>query len=269
MLQSTLNYIFIACACITLLIILNWPRTEHFQNTPARFPRIIHQYFEPFTTNQMPYQWRLNHLKWKQLHPDWEVRLWNETRARNLIAEMDQSFLATYDKYPYWVQKVDAVRPFILKKYGGVYIDLDTYPKHPIDNILRLYEISPQIEVLLGEGTLGSYSNWFMVSRKGSTFWDVVIAEMKKPLMFARITKHMEVMWSTGPYLINNCVKKYDQTRIKLLGKDILTNCSICDTDSECYKKSLYVVDQHASSWHSSDSELMNRVYCNLLHTFA
>ena len=54
MLRCTLNYVSVACACIILfLIIFNWPDTEHFQNTPTRFPRIIHQYFEPFTTNQM------------------------------------------------------------------------------------------------------------------------------------------------------------------------------------------------------------------------
>jgi mannosyltransferase OCH1-like enzyme len=34
-------------------------------------------------------------------------------------------FLDTYDGYPYPVQRTDAIRYFLIRHFGGVYIDLD------------------------------------------------------------------------------------------------------------------------------------------------
>lgn len=53
------------------------------------------------------------------------VQLWSEKSSRDFIETHYPWFLRTYDRYRFPVQRVDAVRYFILMHYGGIYLDLD------------------------------------------------------------------------------------------------------------------------------------------------
>jgi inositol phosphorylceramide mannosyltransferase catalytic subunit len=44
--------------------------------------------------------------------------------------------LATYESYPYNIQRSDALRYFLLFHYGGIYLDLDIAPYRPLDILL-------------------------------------------------------------------------------------------------------------------------------------
>ncbi len=55
--------------------------------------------------------------------PPWQ--LWTEKASRDFIELEYPWFLKTYDRYSFPVQRVDAVRYFLLLHYGGIYIDLD------------------------------------------------------------------------------------------------------------------------------------------------
>jgi inositol phosphorylceramide mannosyltransferase catalytic subunit len=52
-------------------------------------------------------------------------QLWTEQSSRDFIEESYPWFLSTYDSYRYPVQRVDTVRLFLLREYGGIYLDLD------------------------------------------------------------------------------------------------------------------------------------------------
>jgi inositol phosphorylceramide mannosyltransferase catalytic subunit len=52
-------------------------------------------------------------------------QLWTEQSSRDFIEESYPWFLSTYDSYKYPVQRVDTVRLFLLREYGGIYLDLD------------------------------------------------------------------------------------------------------------------------------------------------
>ncbi len=52
-------------------------------------------------------------------------QLWTEKASRDFIELEYPWFLKTYDRYSFPVQRVDAVRYFLLLHYGGIYIDLD------------------------------------------------------------------------------------------------------------------------------------------------
>jgi inositol phosphorylceramide mannosyltransferase catalytic subunit len=121
-----LTDIFIISLTILIIIIVTSKKKEQYENI-VPFPRIIHQIFFSFSPGAtIPDKWIKNHEIWKDMHPDWEVILWDEESSRELITEMDSSFLETYDGFKYPIQRVDAIRPFILKKHGGIYVDLDT-----------------------------------------------------------------------------------------------------------------------------------------------
>jgi hypothetical protein len=53
------------------------------------------------------------------------LQLWTEKASREFIEKEYPWFLQTYDVYRYPVQRVDAVRYFLLLHYGGIYLDLD------------------------------------------------------------------------------------------------------------------------------------------------
>lgn len=62
---------------------------------------------------------------WKTHHPGWEYTLWTDAMNRDFLAMYYPEFLPVYDRYPTPIQRVDAVRYFILHHLGGVFIDLD------------------------------------------------------------------------------------------------------------------------------------------------
>lgn len=58
-------------------------------------------------------------------------QLWTERASRDFIETEYPWFLRTYDGYRYPVQRVDAVRYFLLLHYGGIYMDLDNVRRYP------------------------------------------------------------------------------------------------------------------------------------------
>lgn len=90
--------------------------------SPEKIPRIIHQIWlgpkpVPFT------EWS---QRWRDLHPDWEYRLWRDD---------DLTFMH-FGVADDWGARSDAARYEILKRYGGVYVDLDFRPIASLEGLL-------------------------------------------------------------------------------------------------------------------------------------
>ncbi len=116
--------------------------------SPATIPKIIHQTWKD---TQVPDRWRDYVDSWKRLHPHWEYRLWTDKDARCFIAEHHREFLARFDAYPLNIQRADAIRYFVLYKYGGLYVDMDVESLRPIDELFagRSVVIAPEPAFLL------------------------------------------------------------------------------------------------------------------------
>ncbi len=156
------------------------------------FPRIIHQTWKNTT---VPAKWAESEREWKRLHPTWEYRLWTDEMNRELIATEFNWFLPTYDSFAYPIQRVDAVRTFILWKYGGIYSDLDIVPLHGFDSVFRLHDDMEQIQVVLGcSGNSPSdnhpVTNALMWCKPYAAFWPLVWKEMQ-----SRQTCHKFPTW--------------------------------------------------------------------------
>lgn len=89
-------------------------------------PKILHMIWigpEPF-----PYEGNLE--CYKKHHPGWEVKLWKDI---NLPRLKNQSI---YDSIPVYATKADILRIELLCKYGGVYVDVDSYCLKPLDGLI-------------------------------------------------------------------------------------------------------------------------------------
>ena len=216
---------------------------------------------------KIPEKWGQNFQKWKDLHPGFTVKLWNKEDVLKLIADEDPSFLPVYENYPYGIQRSDACRPFILRKYGGIYADLDTSPVHSFENVLRLYEEDPEVEVLLATSpTTSTPTNHLMVSKPNSHFWDEIIEAFKKNATKKRFLKHTAVMVSTGPEVYRKMLPKYEKKRpksVQVIPPEILDSESMCSRDEGSPFR--YLKNDHAGSWNTKGTKAINKLNCGFL----
>lgn len=84
-----------------------------------RIPKIIHQiWIGPCPVPEKTLAWQQS---WRDLHPDWEYKLWTNEDVDQLEFENKKYF----DEAKNWGEKADILRYEILCRFGGVYVDID------------------------------------------------------------------------------------------------------------------------------------------------
>lgn len=231
------------------------------------FPKIIHLVWFSPNGDPVPDKWKESPETWSRLHPGWKIVIWNETLARELIEKYEPDFLETYDKFPYLIQRCDAIRPAFLKRYGGIYSDLDMVPN---ENIEKYFEpeqggVICDLYFVTHSNLSFLYNNCIMASAKGHPIWDKAFIEMKKPAPMWAIGKHYTVMATTGPVMITNLIHNYDGLIVRLPWKKFNPE----DTpESDDFKpQNAAIRNLEGGSWHSWDSIVLGfvRKYWDLL----
>jgi mannosyltransferase OCH1-like enzyme len=218
-------------------------------------PKIVHQTWK---THTVPDHWQESHLGWKTLcdENDWTYMLWTDEDNESLIATHYSWFLDRYKAYKHNIQRADAVRYFILHKYGGLYVDLDIAPI--AKRFLLLFELVKDEQVVLTECTFGNSSktqkltNSFMASVPESDFWPIVWSFLYKPhkryrwkRLLIRWTYYFKILMSTGPGIISDAAREYGKAYI-IPFQYILPSKS--DTNEACVKT------LSGGSWHGKDT---------------
>lgn len=90
--------------------------------TIEKIPRILHQTWK---SSLLPSKWAIQSKKCQEMHEDFEYKLWTDESSLEFIKEFYPWFLPTFLGYKFDIQRADAIRYFVLHKYGGVYMDLD------------------------------------------------------------------------------------------------------------------------------------------------
>lgn len=217
-------------------------------------PKIIHQTWKNET---VPEKWEKSPIQWKLHHPTWTYKLWTDVDNRELIATKFPWFLKTYDFFPYAIQRADAVRYFILYSEGGVYSDLDIYPVQAIDS----YISSGLDAYFVSSSNVSScITNAFMVSTKGAAIWTGVFEEMLKRMPVWAVTKHLAVMMTTGPLMLNRSVNKHAKVTHGFLPRPLFTGHNTTDVKSKIINIDLdtVLVPLEGSSWCGFDSKIIN-----------
>lgn len=224
-------------------------------------PKKIHQIFFVINSPLMPEKWSEYHEMWKASHPEYEVVLWSLDMVTELIRELRPEFLPIFEAYPHPIQRVDAARPFILYTHGGVYVDLDTSPRRNITPLLDAY-FSAGTGVLLAKNQHNPrwLSNWFMASTQRNKFWTHVIDMMIRRSRSFYPTKHLEIMKTTGPLLLTDAVRSEHSSSVSFVSASLLNSTTVCGKSKA--SGLMYVHDDHDSSWHSRDSQYLNKLFC-------
>lgn len=124
---------------------INYQKKAHLIFAPipemSRIPRVIH--FIWLGPRSFPEQSVANVAAWKELHPDWVLKFWTDSKERpcpiegmekHLIEDINFLYLKQYlDKTQNWGEKADLIRYELIFQEGGMYVDHDVMPYRPFD----------------------------------------------------------------------------------------------------------------------------------------
>ncbi|MGA2764955.1 MAG: glycosyltransferase [Spirochaetia bacterium] len=166
-------------------------------------PRIIHQTVKNL---EIPPQWVSFQAVARELHHNWEYRLWTDADNLSLMAESAVRWMHLYESLPRNIMRADMIRYVILQKYGGLYLDLDYELFRPFDlleeSLVLPSESDPGEEIILG--------NCILASEPGHPFWECALTELEKSFSaLGRRVLEDDVLWITGPGLLTRTYKEY------------------------------------------------------------
>ncbi len=197
-----------------------------------KIPKIIHQTWKD--TN-IP-----SHLSplidtWKENHPDWEYMLWTDDINRTFMEKYHPDFVSVYENYPHNIQRVDAVRYFILYEFGGVFIDMDFECIANIESLLNDYRCVLGLEPAQHCERHNKpiiVCNAFMACTAKNDFFNKVCTELKNTECYnANTPPWLEILESTGPFKLTHIYNNYNnKNEIKLLSSDTIYPLSLNET---------------------------------------
>lgn len=221
----------------------------------VRIPQIIMQTYK---TETLPAKWQSSQDSIKKYMPNWRYILMTDEMNRKFVEENFRSFLPVYDAFPYPIQRADAIRYMWLYMNGGLYMDCDIELLAPLDSLF--YQDSELY--LVQSGNVGSViTNSMMASKPYCRIWLDAVEAMRQPPPWYCIGRHLTVMNTTGPLMINYVVKKGNIPYIALPPKLVMP-CSICD-QSTCNCDNALVRPLQGSSWVTWDTHCYNFFLCN------
>ncbi|WP_268225682.1 glycosyltransferase family 32 protein [Sinomicrobium oceani] len=186
-------------------------------------PKIIHQTWksENYPKHFLPFV-----KSWIKYHPEWEYRLWTDTMNRDFIKEKYPFFLEVFDSYPFNIQRVDAIRYFILYHYGGLYVDLDSEAFCEVDSYLMGDEDCFLIKESDQQSDLHDMnfiiSNAFMACPPKSQFFWEIILDLVSYKSHAKDINTL-VLETTGPFMLTRVYNEYHRKHcVKLLDNGII-----------------------------------------------
>lgn len=171
-----------------------------------KIPKIIHQVWGGGT---LPDYFKQLSATWKRDYPDWQYVLWDDERIDGFIREFYPQYRDIYSRFPYHVQRWDAIRYLFLQKMGGMYVDVDYESIEPMDNLIDgktccfAQEPLSERDILNYKKVDRMFNNAMMLSVPQHPFMDKVIeAVFREDNLSRRDSKAVCVLETTGPRML-------------------------------------------------------------------
>lgn len=168
----------------------------------------------------------------KALHPQWDIEIYNEDEAIEIITQHLPYLLPLYNGYTHLVQKADLFRIILVYLFGGFYLDMDMYCFKPLDDLRRFNLVLGEEKTLseimctqLGLNERVRIANYMFGSIAGHPFW-LFFLHAALNVSFRKIISENDILETTGPGLLSNV---FGQLKNKY--KDIVL---LENTDRDC-----------------------------------
>lgn len=215
-------------------------------------PNLIHQIWRTNDVGTYSAELAASQDSWKTIfNPiNYTVKLWTDDDVLQLLEAKYNWLLSTYQGYPQNIQRADLARLVVVHAEGGIYADLDVYPRDAAQ-IQCLQHLGLRAIFAPTAGTLGLSNHFFMAERESSFLqWALCEAKRRGSTGSRRIPlPYLQVFWTTGPMMVTAAFREYAwlfSTQRQDLGL----------LDEEYGR----TVIQHAAgrSWHGLDGKVLN-----------
>jgi len=226
-------------------------------------PKIIHQTYKSFES--LPLHWQTSPASWRQHHPEWKYMFWGDSDLRAFVSTHFSWFLVTYDSLPYTIQRIDVIRYMWMYHFGGIYSDCDHRPLKALDS---LFSKTNADVFLVRSPNRRIFTNSLMASKPGASFWidclrEIQIRHHSKQWKWWKQEKHAQVMYTTGPKLIDDIVQRQTASSIAILPSELLmpSACNMCAT-KPCRTAGSWMETLEGNSWTSPVGKGVVKLYC-------
>lgn len=97
-------------------------------------PRVIHQTYK--SRASLTDRHRAMMKTWEDLNPEWETRFYDDEACDAFVREHFPDYHAAYASLTKKVEQSDFFRYLVVLKHGGVYADVDTECRRPMDDVI-------------------------------------------------------------------------------------------------------------------------------------
>lgn len=169
-------------------------------------PKIIHQIWSG-VDEPLPEHFYILGETWKENHPTWRYELWDNAKMNQFVQEFYPEYWSIYCRFPYNVQRWDAIRYLILDKIGGLYVDFDYECIKPLDDLFEgktcCFALEPQTHCEIFDKRI-MFNNALMACEPGHPFMKEIIRNVLsvKSLSCELKTKDACVLMTTGPWVL-------------------------------------------------------------------
>lgn len=170
---------------------------------PSGIPRIIHQIWVQ-GVDAMPQRYVELTATWARRNPGWTHRLWDETSLRALLER--GRWWPVYDAQPEVVARADVARYALLQRFGGVYADVDSECRRPIDALLGRSRIcvTTYSHPRPAPTRFADATNSVLASVPAHPLWDDVLAWLEDER-----TARLFITERTGPEMLSRLLRNH------------------------------------------------------------
>ena len=175
------------------------PSIKEGQKIPKVFHHVWHAW-KPGSKPSQQYQQWMGQLK--ELHPDWEFKLWDIDESLKFVETHYPHLLEVYKGYDKPIKRVDSIRYLVLHHFGGVYLDMGFVPMKNIEPLLDGADF-----VAAEENPTDHVVNMaFIGTEPGHPLIDFVLSKLDS-------AKHLYVLDATGPMFFSRSIHEYLNTQ--------------------------------------------------------
>jgi mannosyltransferase OCH1-like enzyme len=145
---------------------------------------------------------------------------------------------------------------------GGLYVDLDVLPGKGCDEFFLRLLRTPDLMAVLASGCPGRVTNGVIVATPFHPFAMEVVTELCNPAPWWACTKHLNVIWRTGPGAVQRVVQK-TRSVLTYLPRSVFNAYSWEDTLEGRIIEGAMLHYIPGRSWNSTDSHVFNFIYKN------
>jgi mannosyltransferase OCH1-like enzyme len=187
---------------------------QNLNNNQSRrkIPRYIHQIWISSINNEEMYdRFQIASNACKELHSNYNYTLWTHDKILIWLKIYYSWFLPVYQSYRYDMQRIDAMKYFLLFHFGGIYIDLDVKCKVQdlITAMLPLDKRDHEPDIIFHMGTEGISANTDIIAaKKYHPFFKLAISQLKSANRWFYFY-HFTIILSAGPTFLYGIYRQY------------------------------------------------------------